>query len=82
MDLHIVADRPVADASPTVDVLTDLHAALATLTVDQRVIVGLHYLADLSMPDVAATLGIPVGTAKSRLNAAVVVLRRRLGGPA
>jgi RNA polymerase sigma-70 factor (ECF subfamily) len=78
--LEIVADQAAADASPGVDVLTDLHAALATLTVDHRAVVGLHYLADLSMPEVAATLGIPVGTAKSRLNAALIVLRRRLGG--
>ena len=62
----------------TSDRLTDLHAALVELSVDQRAVVGLHYLADLTLPDVAATLGIPVGTVKSRLNAALVVLRRRL----
>jgi RNA polymerase sigma factor (sigma-70 family) len=79
--LEVVADRAAAEAPLGVDVLTDLYAALATLTVDHRAVVGLHYLADLSLPEVAATLGVPVGTAKSRLNAALVVLRRRLGGP-
>jgi RNA polymerase sigma-70 factor (ECF subfamily) len=77
--LEIVADHAVAEASPGVDVLTDLYAALATLSVDHRAVVGLHYLSDLALPDVAATLGIPLGTAKSRLNAALIVLRRRLG---
>lgn len=70
------------DPAADVDRLTDLHRALAGLTLEQRAIVGLHYLADLTLPDVAATLGIPTGTAKSRLNAALVVLRRRLGSDA
>jgi RNA polymerase sigma-70 factor (ECF subfamily) len=67
------------DPASEVDALTDLHRALAGLTLDQRAVVGLHYLADLTVPEVAAILGIPTGTAKSRLNSALVVLRRRLG---
>lgn len=79
-----VADRGAGRGDPAaeVDRLTDLHAALATLSLDQRAVVGLHYLADLTLPEVATTLGIPVGTAKSRLNAGLVGLRRRLGGDA
>jgi len=70
------------DPALAVDRLTDLHAALDQLSLDQRAVVGLHYLADLTLPEVAATLGIPVGTAKSRLNAGLVGLRRRLEGDA
>jgi RNA polymerase sigma-70 factor (ECF subfamily) len=66
------------DPALDVDSVTDLHRALAHLTVDQRAVVGLHYLADLTLAEVAATLGLPVGTAKSRLNAGLVVLRRNL----
>ena len=66
------------DPAAGVDGLVDLHRALADLSVDQRAVVGLHYLADLTLPEVARTLGVPLGTAKSRLNAALVVLRRRL----
>jgi RNA polymerase sigma factor (sigma-70 family) len=79
-----VAERRSGWADPALDVdqLTDLHGALAGLSVDQRAVVGLHYLTDLALADVAATLGIPVGTAKSRLNAALIVLRRRLGSGA
>jgi RNA polymerase sigma-70 factor (ECF subfamily) len=67
------------DPASEVDALTDLHHALEGLTLDQRAVVALHYLADLTVPEVASILGIPAGTAKSRLNAALVVLRRRLG---
>jgi RNA polymerase sigma factor (sigma-70 family) len=78
--LAVVERRPGrTDPASEVDALTDLHRALATLTIDQRTVVALHYLADLTLPEVAAVLGIPTGTAKSRLNAALVVLRRRLG---
>jgi RNA polymerase sigma-70 factor, ECF subfamily len=67
------------DPAAEIDRATDLHRVLSLLTVEQRAVVGLHYLADLTLPDVALTLGIPVGTAKSRLNAGLIVLRRRLG---
>lgn len=67
------------DPALDIDRATDLHRALSGLTVEQRAVVGLHYLADLTLPDVAASLGIPLGTAKSRLNAGLIVLRRRLG---
>ena len=43
-----------------------------------RSIIVLHYFLDLSMPDVAATLGIPLGTAKSRLNRALGLMRAAL----
>jgi RNA polymerase sigma-70 factor, ECF subfamily len=76
----LVERRPGrADPAPDVDALTDLQEAMTGLTVDQRAVIALHYLADLSLPEVAAILAIPQGTAKSRLNAALVVLRRRLG---
>ena len=51
-------------------------AALRELDMDQREVVVLHYLADLPVADVAAQLGIPEGTVKSRLSRA----RDRLAG--
>ena len=42
---------------------------------DARAVVVLHYYFDLSVPEVAATIGVPVGTAKSRLNRALSQLR-------
>jgi RNA polymerase sigma-70 factor (ECF subfamily) len=44
-----------------------LAAALDRLDPDKRAILALHYLEGKGIPDIAATLGIPGGTAKSRL---------------
>ena len=44
--------------------------ALGQVDPDQRHIVVLHYLADLGTADIAAELGIPQGTVKSRLSRA------------
>jgi len=61
------------------DRTVDLQHALEALTVDQRVILALHYLADLPIREVARALGIPEGTAKSRLHTAMRELRRTWG---
>ena len=42
--------------------------ALRTLPEAQRVVLALHYLADLQLSDIAATLEIAEGTVKSRLS--------------
>ena len=42
---------------------------------DWRAIVVLHYFLGMPLPDVASSLGIPLGTAKSRLHRAIGVLR-------
>lgn len=44
--------------------------ALAGIDPDQRQVVVLHYLADLGTVQIAAELGIPEGTVKSRLSRA------------
>jgi RNA polymerase sigma-70 factor (ECF subfamily) len=56
-----------------------IDAALRRLPLEQRAVIALHYVADLAIADVAATLRVPVGTAKSRLAAALERLRRDLG---
>jgi RNA polymerase sigma-70 factor (sigma-E family) len=45
-------------------------SALAQVDRDQREVVVLHYLADLGTAAIAAELGIPEGTVKSRLSRA------------
>jgi len=52
--------------------------ALATLTAHQREILVLHFYNDLALTECAQVLGIPTGTAKSRLNSALGSLRSRL----
>lgn len=56
-----------------------LDKAFDGLSGDQRAILGLHYAAGLSIRDAAEVLGVRVGTAKSRLNAALTVMRRAIG---
>jgi RNA polymerase sigma-70 factor (ECF subfamily) len=70
-----------SDPAPATEQDADLQAALGRLTVDQRTLLALHYALDLPIREVARTLGVPDGTAKTRLNAALVALRRSLLEP-
>ena len=49
--------------------------ALRRLDPGHRAVVALHYLLGMPLPEVAASLGIPVGTAKSRLHYALAAMR-------
>jgi RNA polymerase sigma factor (sigma-70 family) len=55
-----------------------LRAALLTLTERQRLIVFLHYYADLDYERIAEVVGISVGTVGATLNAARTTLRAQL----
>lgn len=52
-----------------------LDRAFERLSADQRVCLALHYSVDLSVPQIAESLGIPQGTVKSRINAGMERLR-------
>lgn len=58
-----------------------LEPAFEALSSDQRAILALHYGIGLSISEAADELGLRVGTAKSRLNAGLNVLRRALAEP-
>jgi len=67
------SDAEVAALNSTAVVPSDsavLDAALERLTVDQRAILVLHHLEGRKLHEIAGVLGIPLGTAKSRLFAA------------
>jgi RNA polymerase sigma-70 factor, ECF subfamily len=57
-----------------------LDQALATLSPEHRAVVALHYLLGMPLPDVAAALRIPTGTAKSRLHYALASMRQTVTG--
>jgi RNA polymerase sigma-70 factor (ECF subfamily) len=59
-----------------------LRAALAGLPADQRAAIGLFYLEDLGVADVATALNVPAGTVKTRLMHARRKLRAVLEGDA
>ena len=58
-----VVDREIVDA------------AMRRLDESSRAIVVLHYFLGMPLTDVAATLGIPIGTVKSRLHRALGEMR-------
>jgi len=62
-DASLLADRDQLDR------------ALARLEPEQRAVVVLHFYLDLPLPRVAEMLGIPTGTAKSRLHRSLGILR-------
>ena len=73
MDGPAISDMSLAVANRD---LLDL--ILRRLPPDQRAVVVLHYYFDLTIPDVAQTLGIPVGTAKSRHHRALALMREAM----
>jgi DNA-directed RNA polymerase specialized sigma24 family protein len=52
------------------------------LQAEHRTVIVLHYYLGLPMPDAAAAMGVPLGTAKSRLNRATQALRAALDSEA
>jgi RNA polymerase sigma factor (sigma-70 family) len=70
------ADHPVVgDVSASTADRDALGRALRTLDPDHQVVVVLRFRADLTVPAIAATLGIAEGTVKSRLHHALGRLR-------
>lgn len=52
-----------------------LEGALARLDPGHRAVVVLHYFLGMPLPEVAAAMGIPLGTAKSRLHYALAAMK-------
>jgi len=57
-----------------------LHGVLAALPEEQRAVIVLGFYDGLSSSEIAAELGIPIGTVKSRVRSAMIKLRAALGG--
>jgi RNA polymerase sigma-70 factor (ECF subfamily) len=74
--VRIVPDRP-ADADEAQSILDrdELEQAFRALPLDQRAVFVLHHHVGLPLVAVAETLGIPDGTARSRLHYATRALR-------
>src|SRR5665811_1697069 len=74
-------DPPTSpDVARSVAARDDLEHAFRGLTPEQRAVVVLHHHLGYPLTEIAATLGIPVGTARSRLHYAVRHLRTVLDG--
>ena len=72
-------DRTTPSGEDAVDARLDLDRALAEVPEDFRTAVVLRDLADLDYPEIAAVLGVPLGTVKSRIARGRRALRIELG---
>jgi RNA polymerase sigma-70 factor (ECF subfamily) len=69
-------DHPaVGDAAIQVAERDVIDRALTRLDPEQRAVVVLRFFLDLSLPETASALGIPIGTVKSRLHRALERMR-------
>jgi RNA polymerase sigma-70 factor (ECF subfamily) len=75
IDVH---HPPISDASAGLADRDALERAFRHLDPDQRALVVLYYYLDLSLGEAARAVGIPSGTAKSRLARARQTLRATL----
>ena len=74
--IEAVENVGIAPADPG---LIDMRDAVRSLDRKDRALLVLHYWQHLTLAECARELGIPEGTAKSRLNRALQRLRERLG---
>ncbi len=78
------ADRLGGDDTPERHFILrdELERGFRRLDPEARAAIVLHYYLDLPVPDTAAALGVPLGTAKSRIHRAVEQLRAALDAEA
>ena len=75
VELSPLIEPAITDAASHVADRELLDAALRRLPPEWRAVVVLHHYLGMPLPDVASTLGIPVGTAKSRHHRSLEALR-------
>ena len=80
-ELTLAGSVSVAGEFTKVEDRLALDRAFARLSPDQAITVVLRFHADLTLDDVAARMGVPVGTVKSRLHAALAAMQHALTGP-
>ena len=77
------ADEPSGvDGSGSVADRDQLERGFRRLSIDHRAVVVLHHYLDMPLDEVAETLGVPVGTVRSRLHHAMRGLRAALDADA
>jgi RNA polymerase sigma-70 factor (ECF subfamily) len=78
--IRVLRDESTSASDPASSVVDRdaLERAFRALTPDQRAVVVIHHYLGYPLTEIAATLGIPVGTARSRLHHAVRQLRAAL----
>ncbi|MCA9706268.1 MAG: sigma-70 family RNA polymerase sigma factor [Myxococcales bacterium] len=69
-----------AHSPPRADLRRDLRAAIAELPERYRAVIVLYYLHEVSYPEIAEILELPLGTVKTHLHRAKRLLRQHMGG--
>ena len=78
---HLAMDAPSPERTAiSRDLGERIGAALRGLPEKQRAVFVLRHYDDMSLEDIARTLGLRLGTVKSSLHRAILGLRERLGG--
>jgi RNA polymerase sigma factor (sigma-70 family) len=81
VELHVVPDPEPATTTDISMIIADrdwLERELQRLSLDQRMVLVLHFYVGLPIAEVAVVLDVPAGTVKSRLNRGLEVLRASL----
>lgn len=79
VELTPIDGPATADVASTIADREQLDLALRRLDPEWRAVVVLYYYLEMPLPDVASTLGIPLGTAKSRLHRSLAAMRVTIG---
>ena len=80
VELMSIDSPAVPDPSGRLAVQEQIHDALGGLDPSHRAVVALHYLLGMPLTEVATTLGIPSGTARSRLHYGLAAMRAAASG--
>lgn len=70
-EILLTVPAPAEPSAPR----AELAAVLAALSQEQREVVLMRFLDDMSLDEIAVALGVPTGTIKSRLHRALEILR-------
>jgi RNA polymerase sigma-70 factor (ECF subfamily) len=82
VELPVVGGPAVGDIDTGVMDREIVEDALRRLEPSWRALVVLHYFLDMPLPEAAAVLGIPLGTAKSRLHRSLDLMRTSIADEA
>lgn len=78
VSLLIVGDRSTADSSGAMAERDRVERAFRRLPLEQRTVLVLQHHLELSHSEIASTLGLPIGTVKSRVRYASAAMRAAL----
>lgn len=83
VELHLVwPDQSGPDPGQALADRDELERGFRRLDAEQRAVLVLHYYLGLSLEEAAEALGVPAGTAKSRLHRAIQAMRATLDADA